>query len=236
MVKKELKVKNNFTPRPSSFILRRDGFTLLELTISIMLIGIIVLILVGAMRLGSRSVESGEKKIEYLERIRTSLNIIDSQIQSLIPLAYEQDGNMKYYFKGEREFMQFSTNYSIWGGQKGYVIVTYKVETDSLGKQYLNASENVVGLANNREVKLFTAFDRIYFEYFYKDPTEEQGSWVEQWKEDAGIPEKVKVHFVEGVRDLTFPLKIRVNRLVGPGQPLTGQPMQDEEITVEEEE
>jgi len=188
----------------------RAGFTILELTISISLIGLIVLIMVGAMRLGSRSIDSGEKKIESLERTRSSLNILDSQIQSQIPLTYDAEGIKKYYFVGDRELLQFATNYSIWGGQKGYVVVTYKIYSDNSGKQILYASENVIGLDNNREVRLSGTFDKIYFEYFYKDPTEEEGKWIEQWADDVNIPEKVRVHLVEGTRDLSLIIPMRV--------------------------
>src|SRR5512136_1554467 len=66
----------------------RRGFTLLELMISITLIGIIAVIIAGAMRLGYRSVDAGERKIESLERMRVSLTLIDSQIQSEIPLTF----------------------------------------------------------------------------------------------------------------------------------------------------
>jgi general secretion pathway protein J len=192
----------------------QKGFTLLELTISIAMIGIIVLIIVGAMRLGLRSIDSGEKRIEYLERIRSSLNIIDSQIQSQIPINFSEDGLKKYYFKGDKESLQFSTNYSIWGGQKGYVMVTYRVVSDNSGKQVLYTSENVIGLNNNREVKLSDAFDMIYFEYFYKDPTEEEGKWMEQWADDVNIPEKLRLHFVEGTKDLTMIIPVRVRELL----------------------
>src|SRR4030042_6104917 len=188
----------------------QKGFTILELTISISLIGLIVLIMVGAMRLGSRSIDSGEKKIESLERTRSSLNILDSQIQSQIPLTYDDEGIKKYYFVGDRELLQFATNYSIWGGQKGYVVVTYKVYSDNSGKQVLYASENVIGLDNNREVRLSGTFDKIYFEYFYKDPTEEEGKWIEQWADDVNIPEKVRIHLVEGTRDLSLIIPMRV--------------------------
>src|SRR3989304_6144706 len=44
------------------------GFTLLELLISIVMLGIMILIVTGAMRLGFRSVDAGEKKAESLER------------------------------------------------------------------------------------------------------------------------------------------------------------------------
>lgn len=194
------------------FNIDEAGFTLLELMISIALIGIIVLIIAGAMRLGFRSVDSGEKKIESLERMRASLNIIDSQIQSEIPLTYDdEEGSRKYYFKGEREFMQFPTNYSIWGGEIGYVTVTYKVEYGDNGKQVLYASENIVGMEGKRDAKLFDAFEMIYFEYFFKDPTEEEGKWVNQWTDDVNIPEKIKLHLVEGTRDLSiiFPFRAK---------------------------
>jgi len=191
---------------------RDSGFTLLELIISIALIGIIVLIIIGAMRLGLKSIESGEKRMESLERMRVSLNIIDAQIQSYAPLTYVEDAETKYYFSGGRESLQFSTNYSIWGGERGYVITTYTVKTGDSGRQVLYASENIVGMEGSRETILFDTFEKIYFEYFYKDPTEEKGRWVEQWTDDVNIPEKVKIHFVEGMRDLSLIIPFRVQK------------------------
>ncbi len=186
------------------------GFTLLELMISIVLLGIIIVIIAGAMRLGFRSVDSGEKKIESLERMRASLDIIDSQIQSQIPLTYDEEGERKYYFSGERDSLQFSTNYSIWGGQKGYVIVTYEVSSEGDGKPVLYASENIVGIEGSRVTKLLDAFDAIYFEYYYKDITAEEGNWVEQWTDSSTIPEKIKVHLVTGERDLSIIIPVRI--------------------------
>ena len=192
------------------FNIDEAGFTLLELTISIALIGIIVLIIAGAMRLGFRSVDSGEKKIESLERMRASLNIIDSQIQSEMPLTYDDEGVRKFYFKGERKFMQFATNYSIWGGEKGYVVAAYKVESGDNGKEVLYVSENIIGIEGKRDTKLFDNFETIYFEYFFKDPTEEEGEWVDQWTDEkVNIPEKIKLHLVEGTRDLSMIIPFR---------------------------
>jgi prepilin-type N-terminal cleavage/methylation domain-containing protein len=205
------------------------GFTLLELTISIMLIGIIVLIVVGAMRLGMRSVESGERKIDAFERAQSSLNIIDSQIQSFVPLSYvSEDGTSKYYFKGERESMEFSTNYSIWGGERGYVTATYSVRTEESGRQVLYASENVVGMEGTRETRLFDSFERIYFEYFYKEPTAQEGQWVDQWTDETSTPKKVKLHFIEGPNDLSMIIPFRVKGTAS-GLGGTGQTIEEEE-------
>ena len=63
------------------------GFTLLELLISMTLLVVIVVIAFGAMRISSRSMSAGERKMDALERYRTVLSIIDSQVESHIPLT-----------------------------------------------------------------------------------------------------------------------------------------------------
>jgi general secretion pathway protein J len=185
------------------------GFTLLELVISITIIGIIVLIIAGATRLGFRSVDAGEKKIESLERMRSSLWLINSQIQSEIPLTFDEDGSRKYYFKGGRDFLQFATNYSLTGGERGYVLAAYRVVPGDCGKPVLYLTESGIGMTNGTETKLLDVFDEISFEYFYKDPTAEQGSWVQQWTEETAMPEKIRVHFVEGTKDLALIIPMR---------------------------
>lgn len=192
-----------------SFLGSRRGFTLLELMISITLIGIIVLIVAGAMRLGYRSVDAGERKIEALERMRASLSLIDSQIQSEIPLTIDENGSRKYYFKGEKGTLVFPSNYSLWGGQMGYVTVTYSVVPDNRGKQTLWVSESIIGAENKIEAKLFESLDEISFQYFYKGPTDQQGSWVEQWTDNTDIPEKVSVRLVQGTKELSLIIPMR---------------------------
>lgn len=188
-----------------------NGFTLLELLISLVMIGGIAIIITSAMRLGIRTVSMGETKIDHLERTRASFNIVDSQIQSQMPLTFEENGEKKYYFQGEKEYIQFSTNYSLWGGQKGYVTVRYKVESDDRGKQFLAVSENIIGTNSNREARLFTSADAIHFEYFFKDPTEEKGIWVEKWTDTANIPEKVNFHLIYGAKDLSMIIPMRTS-------------------------
>jgi hypothetical protein len=177
--------------------------------ISISILGIIVLIITGATRLGFRSVDSGERKIESNERLRTSLNLIESQIQSEIPLTYDDDGTRKYYFKGSRDSLQFSTNSSLLSGQRGYVLASYRVAPEQSGKQVLYVAENSIGLENKTETKLLDGFDQIFFEYFYKDPTAEQGAWVTQYPDETTMPEKIAVHMVQGKSELLMIIPMR---------------------------
>jgi prepilin-type N-terminal cleavage/methylation domain-containing protein len=192
--------------------IKEKGFTLLELMISIAIIGLIVVITAAAMRLALHSVNSGEKRIDALERMRTSMNVVEAQIQSMTPLTYTDDtGEKKTFFYGEKESLRLSTNYSIWNGQAGNVVVLYEIETDGNGKKLLKATENTIGVSNSRETTLFQSFDSIYFEYFYKGPTDENGNWVEAWTDDTSIPAKIRLHLVLKQNDFSLIIPVRVS-------------------------
>jgi general secretion pathway protein J len=183
---------------------KESGFTLLELMISIAIVGIMVFILMAVLRLGFRSVEAGEKKIESLGRLKASLNLIDAQIQSEIPLTFDEDGEKKYYFKGQSASLEFSTNFSIWDGETGYVVVSYKVIDGDQGKRTLLASENGVGREDRKEIKLLEFFDEMSFEYYYQDPTEAEGQWINEWTEAGFLPKKVRLHLIKDRKDLSL--------------------------------
>lgn len=174
------------------------GFTLLELTVSMVLLAVIITVISGAIRLGYRSLDSGEKKIESLERFRMSLSIIDSQIQSGFPLTHEDRGIKVLYFEGERGMLTFASNYSIWSGEKGFVQVTYRVVQNEKGKQVLYASENTIGIENERETKLLDGFDEIYFEYFSQGPGTREAIWTDLWADDKALPQRITVNLSRG--------------------------------------
>lgn len=195
--------------REAAVVRTRGGFTLLELLISFALLGIIVAIMASSLRLGFRTVASGESKVDAIERFRSSVGIIDAQIQSLCPLTFDDQGERKLMFTGGRESLTFPTNYSIWGGEKGYVMVRYTVDTDTTGKRFITATENMIGSEGARAARLFNPVDDIYFEYFYKGPTDEKGSWVDAWDETKTTPEKIRVHLVDGAQEIVWIIPAR---------------------------
>jgi prepilin-type N-terminal cleavage/methylation domain-containing protein len=211
------------TDRPATFPASRPGsrgFTLLELMLSVVIISLIILIIVGALRLGFRSVESGEKKVESLERVRNAVTILESQIQSEMPLSYTENGEKKTYFRGNRNSLDMATNFSVWGGEKGYVVARYQVTQDTNGRQTLWVKENIIGQETSRETRMLDQAADFYFEYFVrdtsKDPSDEAGRWVEEWVDDEALPtteklEKIKFHLRLENRDLEWiiPLKGR---------------------------
>jgi prepilin-type N-terminal cleavage/methylation domain-containing protein len=202
-----------------------QGFTLLELLISITLLVLIIVIAIDAMRLGSRSVTSGERNIDAQERLRTVIFTMDAQIQSHIPLTYMEETNKKYYFQGYEKSLRFSTNYSLWDGRRGYVIVNYKVKEAPDGDEILSSTEQVPGMEGVRETKLLKA-SRITFDYFLKDSLEEQGKWMEASSDGAAIPEKIRVSLTQGARQssLIFPVRVGGSMVTVQGGGIPGSP------------
>jgi general secretion pathway protein J len=194
----------------------QSGFTLLELLVSIVLIGLIVAIVGASMRLGYRSLDKGEKKALMSERFKVSLNLMDAQIQSWASFKTSGetvDETNQNLFEGKKDSLRFASNYSLMGGQRGYIIVAYRVETDTNDKRTLFAQENTIGMENQKEVKLLEDFDDIHFEYFFKEATAEQGQWIEEWTDTMTTPGKIRIHLVRGGQQISLVVPVRATSI-----------------------
>lgn len=194
---------------------RPGGFTLLELMISIVLVAMIVIILAASMRAGYRSLEGGEKKVDSMERLRVSMRLIDSQLQSCIPLTVKEEENLRRsVFVGANDSMTFASNRSLFSGRKGYVIASYRIERDVSGKQALYLKENTIGMENSREAKLLDGFDTIRFEYLENAKIKglRGGGWSDRLTDTTELPQKVKLDFEQGARKLSLTIPIRTRK------------------------
>jgi prepilin-type N-terminal cleavage/methylation domain-containing protein len=204
-----------FQPNVPTAIQREKGFTLLELLISMSLFLLVIVILGSALRLGFRSIGASEKRMDVIERFRTSYGIVMTQLQSSAPLTYaDEDGAKKFYLKGDATNLQFATNQSIWGGEKGVVIVSYRLEAGNEGKLILYASERSIDKEEVQETKLFDDLKTLSFSYFGKEAAEVDGKWTEEWSDNTKYPEQIKVNLSRdsGEGKLLIPLYARVKK------------------------
>ena len=63
---------------------KQEGFTLLELLISITILAMILGIIMGAMRLASRAFEAGDKQIDKIQHVRVMYDFIMEDIRSMV--------------------------------------------------------------------------------------------------------------------------------------------------------
>jgi hypothetical protein len=141
---------------------------------------------------------------------------MDAQIQSGVAsktTGETVDETNQHIFEGKKDSLRFASNYSLMGGQKGYVIVAYRVETGTNEKRTLFAQENTVGMENQKEVKLLEDFDDIHFEYFFKEATAEEGQWIEEWADTMTIPGKIRIHLVRGNQQISLVVPVRTTSM-----------------------
>jgi type II secretory pathway component PulJ len=185
------------------------------LLVSMTLFLLVVVILGGALRQGFRSIGVSEKKIDTLERFRSSYGIVMNQLQSSVPLTYDdEDGAKKFYLKGDGTHLQFASNQSIWGGEKGCVIVSYRLESDNANRMTLYASERSLEKEEAQEVKLFDDLKTLSFSYFGRETVEEEGKWTEEWSDNTKYPEQIRVNLSRdsGEGKLLIPLYARMKK------------------------
>jgi general secretion pathway protein J len=187
-----------------------SGFTLLEMLLAISVFALIAVIIGGSMRLGYRSQEKGDKKIEATERLRRTAEIVSAQIESSTPLTFDDGGGTTGYFHGEHKGLTFATNYSLWEGARGYVIAEYSVRTEA-GKESLYASEHTVGIATKNETLLLPGCERIEFSYYRKGLTDQEDAWVDEWADTDVVPDKVRITFrhLGSDHSMTLPVRAR---------------------------
>jgi len=180
------------------FKLNQRGFTLVELLISIAMLAVIISIMIGALSMAYKTVEKGERKVDNLERRKIVFSLIESQIQSAFESYYDDQGEKKVRFSGEKDRMVFASNYSLWSGASGNSLVTYQIKTNDQGKSTLYAEERILGTDSGRETLLTKDYESITFDYFIKNSLEE-GKWIDHWpEEEKNIPQKIRVNFTDG--------------------------------------
>jgi general secretion pathway protein J len=183
------------------------GFTLLELIVTFTILSLVVVMILGALRLGSASWERGEERVEKVQKKRIVLELLSQQMKSSFPYRIKsQKAEADFLaFLGERTSLRFVSAFSIRARkQEGLVFVIYKVEEERTSGKTLKVYEKRVLNKNfleetPDEEQFFTLADGLSdlnFEYFDEGESKDaSGEWLESWdaKEKKALPGQVKI-------------------------------------------
>ncbi len=200
---------------------RQDGFTLLELLISLTILSVIVVIVFSGFRLGIRAWEKGEQDLEVRQQYRIVLNLLRRQIASIWVQKNIALSDRIYGLRGDADTMAFvSQVHLIPDNDYGNVFVEYQIKSSSVdsmeGRQkqlmfserpmtFINPADFSVG--NNPGIPLkkeptdffvlIPKADRIEFAYL-KSYSEDKFVWQDTWNpdEDDLFPRAVRITLV----------------------------------------
>jgi len=203
-----------------------SGFTLIEVIVTLTILGFIILMVSGTFRLGLSSWEKGDAIKEDYQKIRMTSQLVSRQLKSLVPYKIKTEKAEGNYiaFDGKAHSLRFVSALAIHSKRpEGFVYVVYQFKDEGEKKGHLVLYEQRAlnkdffedELKEDSAVTLFGGISQVRFEYFRgadeeKSRTEE---WVEEWnaKEEKELPRAVRMtvtYWNEGSKEEISPMTV----------------------------
>ncbi|MFQ5765783.1 MAG: type II secretion system protein J, partial [Rhodospirillales bacterium] len=96
-----------------------SGFTLIELMVSLVLVGLIVSALAGALRTGLLGAGVVQKRVERIGEVRIAHGLIRRQLETAWPVSWSENQTVYAAFEGTPESLAFITVMPPWPGLGG---------------------------------------------------------------------------------------------------------------------
>ena len=185
------------------------GFTLLEMVITMTILGLILLIIFGAFRLGITAWEKGESSREEYQKTRAVSQLISRQLKSIVPYKVKTEKAEGDYlaFEGNARSLKFVSALSMRTKQpEGFVYGIYEFKEGGGKGGRLMAYERRVLVRKNffeeepkegSGIPLIEGISDVRFEYFQEEDSlkNRKEEWVEEWnaKEEKDLPRAVRM-------------------------------------------
>jgi len=200
---KKRKAKPCVFPKATS-----QGFTLIEVTITLTILGFIVLIVSGAFRMGASAWEKGDSLKDEYQKVRITSQLISRQFKSIVPYRVKTKKAEGDYvaFEGKSQTVRFVSTVSTRTRRpEGFVYAIYEFKQEGNDEGHLILYEQ---RALNKDlfdeypkeeegVSLCEGISKVKFEYYREENKEksQQGGWVDDWnaKEEKELPRAIRM-------------------------------------------
>lgn len=179
-----------------------NGFTLVEVMVSLTLLGLILLMVLGTFRLSLSSWERVERQNDHSLRIRSLQRMMLHQIKSIFPYRVRTEKAEGDYlaFEGKSKSLRFVSDYSIKSKKsEGFFSVTYLWKD---GERLEIYEEKVLRkdffedpLKEEFLIATLSGISNLTFEYLKEEEDQEEGVWVEEWETKGldPLPQAIRI-------------------------------------------
>lgn len=187
------------------------GFTLLELLISLTLLGLILVLLFGGLRLSIRSWDSVQKKVDNLNSVRSVEGFLRREMEQIYPYRWKAAPARRFAFVGERHKVNFVAPMPSRIGIGGLYAIALELEQTGSGRRltwkYVPVDpqmQDFSSLDPAKEMVLagteLIAVDDIWLSYFGRETESAAPRWLDRWDSTVTMPQliRIKVRFADG--------------------------------------
>ncbi len=178
------------------------GFTLLELLVAMVLLGLLSSLLFGGLRLGSRVWAEGERHLVTLEQAQTARNALRRILSRAVPRRSNDPRNNALLFDGESErldFLGLSPAESIPGALFWMRLAVDRRADGNrliLGWRAMQPNEPPPErYADDETVVLLAGFTDVEFTYFGlpRGSRRRGAQWYGDWRNQVSLPDLIRV-------------------------------------------
>ena len=175
--------------------MNQRGFTLIEMMIGMTLLGLMLILLYGGLRLGVRSWDAGEKVLANASQQVVVTDFVRRQLSLVYPLRWKNDTQETLAFSGDSHAVHFASQIPVNLGAGGIHLValeqTEEGNSDALRMRWrlpTPESRDFGFNDENGEVFLVRNIENIEFAYFGAVSDAVDPSWHDSWQGEDRLP------------------------------------------------
>jgi general secretion pathway protein J len=182
---------------------RARGFTLLELTVALVLLALMSAVIYGALGLAGKGVDRGEAKVDATANMRLAQEFLRAQLEMQHPLRMRKVQEFPLLFAGERDQVRYAAPLPARVAAGG--IWYYRISVASDDARSPLVLERITPDVNGASVPDFVEPERsilaegiaeIRFGYFGRDANatdDTAPSWRDRWDNPQRLPLLVRI-------------------------------------------
>jgi general secretion pathway protein J len=178
----------------------QQGFTLIELTVALVLVALIGSLLYGSLSLAGDSWNRGEAKAQRVAEMRSAQDFLRRTLTSQHPLRFQKVVEKPLYFLGTRDALSYAAALpGRVGGGMYYFRLTASGENGrlTLARTIPDYSAQALpDFGNAESTVLADGVSAVRFGYFGRDPGSADSvapTWRDRWDDPQRLPDLIRV-------------------------------------------
>ena len=180
---------------------RQHGFTLLEMVIGITLLGFLLVLLYGGLRLATRGWEAGTGAVERASAQAAVAGYLRRQLAMAYPLRWKADnGEQKIAFEGDAQGMRFAAPIPAHLGPGGIQLLAIEMaeagEDHPLQMRWRTPEPELRAFEFKtppEPVMLLDRLEAVEFAYYGAQDKDTEPAWHDEWHSETYVPRLVRI-------------------------------------------